>query len=52
MSSFLTGARVRLRESRRTGTVVQVAKGNASDSVLVEWDESQLDSRWNRYLLS
>jgi|GEM_PF-5048847 hypothetical protein len=52
MSTFREGHRVRLRESHQTGTVVEVAKGNAADSVLVEWDGSQLDSHWNRYTRS
>lgn len=49
MSNFLTGSRVRRRETSQTGTVVDVIKGNVADAVHVEWDETQLDSRWNRH---
>ena len=48
MIHLRNGSRVRLRESSRIGTVVEIASGNAADAVLVDWDEDQLDSHWNR----
>ena len=49
MPNFLTGSRVRRRETSQTGTVVDVIKGKVADAVHVEWDETQMDSHWNRY---
>jgi hypothetical protein len=45
------GKRVRLVNTARRGTVLRVVKadGIGSDAVLVEWEERQIDARWNWY---
>ncbi len=43
------GFRVRHIHTAQTGTVVDVVKGNVADAVHVQWDDPQMDSRWNRH---